>query len=274
VAINQYVATLFASGLEKGSVTAIYNAVMYLQIPLGIFMASVNTVTFPRMSRQVAANDRQGLRESVSYGIQFIIVLLVPSAVLLCLFGREIIAATLQRGHYLPENTLMAARALTGYAVGLVSMGLYTFLQKLFNSFKSFSVPVASAGFIAVIDIILSLILKETPLRVTGLAYANSIAFTAGMVLLLVLARRRLGGLGIRSIALSLGKALAGSAPMAFLLLLFLRWQPDLWMRGGSFRATLVIGAVAAACVGATLLAFFALRIPFLADLIRRRRKT
>jgi putative peptidoglycan lipid II flippase len=274
VAINQYVATLFASGLEKGSVTAIYNAVMYLQIPLGIFMASVNTVMFPRMSRQAATDDREGLRGSVSYGIQFIIVLLVPSAVLLCLFGKELIAATLQRGQFKTENTVMAARALTAYALGLVSMGLYTFLQKLFNSFKSFSVPVASAGFIAAIDIVLSLILKETPLRVSGLAYANSIAFTAGMVLLAVLARRRLGGIGIRSIAVSFAKALAGSAPMALLLVLFLRWKPDLWLRGGSLRATLAIAAVAAACVGATLLAYVALRIPFLSDLFRRRRKT
>ena len=51
VAINQFVAQFFASGLEHGSVTAIGNAVMFLQIPIGIFTTSVATVTFPKMSR-------------------------------------------------------------------------------------------------------------------------------------------------------------------------------------------------------------------------------
>ena len=272
VAINQYIATIFASGLEDGSVTAIANSVMFLQIPLGIFMTSVATVLFPRMSRQAVDDDTEGLRGSVSYGMQFILVLLVPSAVLLCIFGREIIAATIQRGHFRPQGTFMAARALTGYGIGLVSMGLYTFLQRLFNSFKSFIVPIASAALIAVIDIVLSLILKETPLRVSGLAYANSIAFTVGMITLAVLARRRLGGFGMKAIAATFGKSVLGSLPMAVLLLLFQRWKPELWMHGGGLQATLLIAAAVVAGVGLTLLMYVALRIPFLTDLFRKRR--
>jgi putative peptidoglycan lipid II flippase len=273
VAINQQIASLFATGLENGSASAITNSVIFLQIPLGIFMTSVSTVLFPRMSRQAAEDDREGLRASVSYGIQSIIVLLVPSAVLLSIFGREIIAAAVQRGAFVPANTLMASRALTGYALGLVCMGLYTFLQRLFNSFKSFSVPIISAGVIAAIDVVLSLILKETPLRVSGLAYANSIAFTAGMILLGLLARRKLGGLGMGAILRTLGKAAVGSVPMAALLVAFLRWKPDLWMHGGSFRATVLIAAVAAAGVALTLVMYLVLRIPFLSDLMRRRGK-
>jgi putative peptidoglycan lipid II flippase len=274
VAINQYIATLFASGLEDGSVTAIANSVMFLQIPLGIFMTSVATVQFPKMSRQAAAQDMEGLRGSVSYGIQFIIILLVPSAVLLCLFGKEIISATIQRGHFRPQGTLLASRALTAYALGLVSMGLYTFLQRLFNSFKSFVVPIASAAVIAVIDIVLSLILKETPLRVSGLAYANTIAFTAGMILLMILARRRLGRVGLASILLTLGKSILGSLPMAALLIVFLRWKPDAWVHGGALRTTALFAGVVALAVCMTLLMYALLRVPFLADLFRKRQRT
>jgi putative peptidoglycan lipid II flippase len=272
VAINQYIATIFASGLEDGSVTAIANSVMFLQIPLGIFMTSVTTVVFPKMSRQAVDNDRAGLRGSVSYGVQFIIILLVPSAVLLCLFGREIISATIQRGHFRPQGTFMAARALTAYGLGLVSMGLYTFLQKLFNSYKSFAVPVGSAALIAVVDIVLSLVLKETSLRVSGLAWANSIAFTAGMLALGILARRRLGGIGMKAISMTLAKALLGSMPMAALLLMFRWWKPGLWMHGGSLGATLLIAAAVAAGVGLTLGMYAALRVPFLTELLKRRR--
>jgi putative peptidoglycan lipid II flippase len=274
VTVNQFFAQFFASGLEDGSVSAITNSVMFLQIPVGIFTASVATVTFPAMSRQAAAGDTRALRDTVSYGIQFLLVLLVPSAVLLSLFGREIIAAAVQRGRFTPGATLMASRALTGYALGLVSMGLYTFLQKLFNSYKSFVVPLVSAGSIAALDIALSLVLKETPLRVSGLAYANSISFTAGMAMLLILARRRLGALGARQILVSLGKSVAASLPMAALLVAFLRWKPDMWIHGGGLRATAAITAVCAACVGLTVLMYVVLRVPFLTDLARRQRRS
>jgi putative peptidoglycan lipid II flippase len=273
VTINQFFAQFFASGLEDGSVSAITNSVMFLQIPIGIFTASVATVTFPKMSRQVAEGDRAGLKGTVEYGIQFLLVLLIPSAILLALFGREIIAACIQRGKFTPAETLMASRALTGYATGLVCMGIYTFLQRLFNSYKSFVVPLASAALIAVIDIALSLVLKETPLRVSGLAWANSIAFTAGMVLLVVLARRRLGGIGLRPVLITIGKSLLGSLPMTVLILAFLWWKPDLWVHGGRLAATAQIAAVAAAGVLLTFAMYLILRVPYVADLLKRRRK-
>jgi putative peptidoglycan lipid II flippase len=270
--ITQFFAQFFASGLEDGSVSAIVNSVMFLQIPIGIFTTSVATVTFPRMSRQAARDDREGLRGTLSYGTEFLLALLVPSTLLLCLFGREIIAATLQRGKFTPEATLMTARALTGYAVGLVFMGIYTVMLRLFNALKTFTIPLVSAAVIAVVDIALSLVLKETSLRVSGLAYANSIAFAAGVALLAVMARRKVGGLALRSLALTLGKSLLGSLPMTLLLLGFLRWQPELWRRAGSLRVAAAMAAVVAACVALTLAAYFVLRVPFLSDLLRRRK--
>ena len=271
--VTQFFAQLFASGLEDGSVSAIVNSVMFLQIPIGIFTASINTVLFPRMSRQATRADREGLRGSVSYGIESLVVLLVPSTVLLCLFGREIIAAALQRGHFNQAATLLASRTLTGYAVGLLFMGVYQFLQRLFYSLKSFSVPLASAAVVAVVDIALSLVLKETPLRVSGLAYANSIAFTVGALMLAVLARRRLGGMGVRSVAGALGKSLLGSVPMAIFIMLFLSWKPGLWVHGGSLRGVAWIGAAALVAVALTLVVYLVLRVPFLADVIARRKK-
>jgi hypothetical protein len=52
-----------------------------------------------------------------------------------------------------------------------------------------------------------------------------------------------------------------------------LRWKPDLWMRGGSLRGTAAIAAVVAACIAVTLLSYAALRIPFLSELLRRRKR-
>jgi putative peptidoglycan lipid II flippase len=270
--VNQFVANFFASGLEDGSVSALANAIMFLQIPIGIFTASVTTVVFPRMSRQAALGDTEGLRGSLGYGIEFLAVLLVPSAVLLSLFGKEIISVALQRMSFKAANTLMASRVLTGYAVGLLSMGLYNFCQRFFYSLKEFRTPILSAVLVAVVDLILSLWLKETRLRVSGLAVANSVAFTAGLVYLLVVARRRIRRIGATRIGVTLMKAVASSVPMAAFLLVFLRLKGDIWSAGSSFRS---LGWVAGAVVAAVLLtlgSFTVLRVSIVMDLVRRRR--
>jgi putative peptidoglycan lipid II flippase len=269
VTINQMVAQFFASGLEDGSVSAVANSVMFLQIPIGVFTASISTVLFPAMSRQAASGDREGLRGSMTYGMEFLVVLLVPSAILLFLFGREVISAALQRGRFTPESTLMASKVLAGYAVGLLSIGLYNFLQRVYYSQKVFRAPLLTAAFIAVIDILLSLVMKETRLRVSGLAYANSIAFTAGFILLAALARRRVGRFGAARLAATFGKSLLASAPMAVGLLAFVKWKPSLWTHGGSLKAVAWIAAVVVASAALTVAMYALLKVPLFSEIWR-----
>jgi putative peptidoglycan lipid II flippase len=271
-AINQFIANFFASGLENGSVSALINAIMFLQIPIGVFTTSITTVVFPRMSRQVAAKDTEGLRGTVSYGIEFLTVLLVPSAVLLCLLGKEVISVTLQRWSFTALNTFMTSRVLTGYAIGLLFMGIYNFLQRFFYSLKEFRTPIVSAVMVAVVDVIFSLWLKGTSLRVTGLAIANSIAFAVGLAYLLFMTRRRLARLGVQGFALSFLKSAAASTPMAVFITLFLHFKGDLWSAGSSWRSIAwVAGAVLVSMI-LTLAMYALLRVSFVMELLRRRK--
>ncbi len=190
--INQQVAFLFASGLAEGSASAVTNSLVFWQLPFGIFSASITTVLFPRMSRQAAIDDKEGLRESLSTGIRLLFSLLIPSAVFLGLFGKLIIASALQRGLFTADNTFMTAGVLTGYVFGLFSVGGYNFLLRFFYAARNFKTPFIISTVVCTIDIVLSLILKETYLGVTGLAIANSIAFSIGLLILYILTVRKL----------------------------------------------------------------------------------
>jgi putative peptidoglycan lipid II flippase len=103
--INEQIAIRFATGLEDGSASAMSNALVFWQLPFGIFSASITTVLFPRMSRQAGAGDTVGLKTTLEYGLRYLILLLVPAAVILSFLAKEIIAVALQRGNFLPENT-------------------------------------------------------------------------------------------------------------------------------------------------------------------------
>ena len=271
--VNQFVAQRFASGLADGSVSALQNAVTVMNLPLGIFTASVMTVLFPKLSAHAARGELDGLRETVGYGFEFLLALLVPASAALALFGREIVAVAFQRMRFTEVDTLMAARVLCGYAAGLAALSLYTFLQRLFYALKDYRTPLASAVLVAAIDVGLSLWLKETPLRVAGLAVANSAAFFAGFVFLAAAAWRRVGGFSLRRLAAGAAKAVLATLPLAALLGVFRAVQPDLWRAGSTPRNIAWIGAAVVLSCVATLAMFALLRMPFILELLRARRR-
>jgi putative peptidoglycan lipid II flippase len=217
-AINQQIAFRFASGLEEGSASALSYSLVIWQLPFGVFSASITTVLFPRLSRQAASGDREGLIDSVSYGLRFLFLLLLPSAVFFVVMGVDIVGTIYQRGEFTLANTMLTARVLTGYSLGLFSVGSFTFLQRFFYASRDYRTPFLIALLITALDVSLSLWLKETYLRVMGLAIANSIAFTVGFCLMVYFAYRRLGELDGRRVITSATRILFALVPSSAVL--------------------------------------------------------
>jgi putative peptidoglycan lipid II flippase len=269
-ALEQVAATL-ATALEDGSVSAMQNALVFFQLPFGIFSISIVTVLFPRMSRLAAAGDWPALRSTVSYGLGFILVLMVPATLLFLFWGRAIIAVALQRRAFTPRDTLLTAAVLRAYSYGLFSVGAFTFLQRFFYSLHDFRTPLLAALLVAGVDIGLSLWLRTTPLRVRGLALANSAAFTVGLAHLLAAARRRLGGLEGRSLLDTLLRMALGLAPFTAFLAGFELVTRGLWAAGSSWRSLGILLAGGLGCLAALLGMYWLAKIPMLRDVLRRR---
>ena len=233
-AVNQQVAIFFASGLASGSGSAMTNALVFWQLPFGVFGASVSTVLFPRMSRQTAEGNSLGLRESLEFGIESLGLLLIPSAVVLSYLGPEVISVALQRGAFLLENTRLTAKVLTGYCWGLFSVAAFNFLQRFFYARHDYKTPAVVAFVTLVVDVGLSLWLKETYLGVIGLAVANSVAFSLGFLMMAYQARKVLGGLSVKSFASVGGRVLVALAPVVAGLAYYRSTEPQWWTAGSS----------------------------------------
>ncbi|TVQ39840.1 MAG: murein biosynthesis integral membrane protein MurJ [Spirochaetaceae bacterium] len=271
--INQQVAMLFASGLEDGSGSAMTNALTFWQLPFGIFGASITTVLFPRMSRQFAAGDNQGLQQSLQYGFRYLIALLVPSAVIMGMLSHEIVAVALQRGVFQPRYTDLAARTLRGFCLGLLSVGAFSFFQRFFYATGRFRIPLLTAGVAFVLDVGLSLWLKETRLRVVGLAIANSAAFTVALALMIHQAHRMLGGLDFRRIGVTMGKVTLSVAPVVLFIRLFLRHSGAWWMEGSTLANLLRLTGVAGGAIGILLIMYYFLQVEAFRTLIGRQKR-
>ncbi len=270
-AVTQQIAVLFASGLEDGSTSALSNALVFFQLPFGIFSISIITVLFPRMSRQAAAEDNNGLIESLNYGLRFIFALLIPAAIIYLFMSKEIIGLALQRINFTEQNTVMASMVLKGYSLGLFSLGAFTFFQRFFYALQDFKTPLKIALLVSVIDILLSLWLKETVLRVTGLAVANSTAFSIGLFIFFITAKKRLGTIRGGLLLITLTRVGFSMVPLCAFLYFYLKITAahGLWAQGSSWQNLLLVTTA----VGVSLLLVGALYYLTGVEMIRKKIK-
>lgn len=269
--VNQLIANKFASGLDDGSVSALKNSIIFWQLPQGIFGASLSTVLFPKMSREAVENDIDGLRRSVRYGLTFLFILLVPSTLILILFGPQMVAVTLQHGKFSLNDSVLTARVLTCYSFGLFFSAGFTFLQRFFYSRQKFFIPVAASLILVIIDIGCSLWLKETALRVSGLALANSIAFTVAFFIQLLLVKRELQHIDFRHFLKEAAKATLAMIPFTAYLIgvgFFSYWKEGFSLLNFATAAAIGLGAVAILFAS-----FYLFKIEILTDILNRRRK-
>ncbi|MFP4643217.1 MAG: murein biosynthesis integral membrane protein MurJ [Spirochaetales bacterium] len=254
--INQQIAVRFASGLEPGSGSAMQNALVFWQLPFGLFSSSVTTVLFPRMSREIANRDSAGIRNTLETGFRYLIALLIPSAVFLAFYGRPTISVALQSGAFTPEDSELAGAVLAAYCLGLLSVGAFNFFQRFFYASGDYRVPLYTAVGVLIIDVALSIWLINTPLRVIGLAVAHSVAFSVGLAVLVLLSIRRVGAFEGTTLLSESAKSIVGSIILLLYLLVVRAVDGQFWIAGrsvGTFFAVIGIASAGGMLVVAVL---------------------
>jgi len=274
-AINHAVAIRIATPISDGSVSALTNAIVFWQLPSGIFSASITTVLFPKMSRLAGLKEYKSLTETVEYGIKALAILLIPSAFIMGVLGKEIISFALQRGEFTQVHTYSASKVLIGYCAGMFIVGVYQFVQRFYYSLQDFKTPFTAAAITVVLDIILSIILKDTFLKVSGLAWANSISFTVGMIILLSGISRKTGfSIQWKSIVSAITKAILSLIPAGlFIYSMSTVTGRDWWMAGSSLKSFVLLLAFGGGSVLLILLMFSLLKVEFISIMKRPKSK-
>jgi putative peptidoglycan lipid II flippase len=223
VQINFLVNTFLASGLAGGSLAALNYAWMLMLLPQGVFAMGIATAAFPTFSQLAAKGQRHELRQILSQTVCLILYLAIPSSVALILLGEPLTQLLLQRGRFDVSSTAAVVWALQFYALGLIGHSVLEIVTRAFYSLHDTRTPVAIGVGAMAVNIILSLLLIA-PLLHGGLALANSLATLGEMAVLLIIIRRRLGGLEGGAILGSVARTVGASAVMAVGVVLFTQW--------------------------------------------------
>jgi putative peptidoglycan lipid II flippase len=223
VQLNFWVNTWLASRMVSGSVAGIeYGFALMLMAQVAIAQ-SVATAAMPTFSAQYALGKLDDVRNSLSATIRGVLLLAVPAAVGLIILRKPLVALLYQRGEFDARSTELVAWALLWYAVGLVGHSVMEILARAFYALHDTKTPVFVGIGAMSLNVIFSITFSALFEQVGwmphgGLALANSLATALEMVLLMILMRKRLGGVNGKSIMRGFWQASLAAAGMGVVL--------------------------------------------------------
>jgi putative peptidoglycan lipid II flippase len=251
--VNVVVNSSFASLISDGALSWLSYAFRLMQLPIGVFGVAVGTTALTHLSRDAAREDWDALRATLRRGLRIVLFLTVPSTVGLALLGVPIVRLIFQHGRFSSHATLETARALSGYAVGLVAYAAIKVVVPAFYALGRTRVPVAAS----VTAVAMNLVWNIATFRRfghVGLAVGTSIAALVNFLVLVLTFERQIHGLITRDLVLPLLRILAAAAVMGAAVWLVssrLEALPGAGIAMFALKAFIPIGLGAAIYLGA-----------------------
>jgi putative peptidoglycan lipid II flippase len=213
--VSAVIGTIFAAKLVDPTIApnAIDKAFRVYMLPQGMFSVAVATVLFPTLSRLAARADIDGFRNTVSLGLRQISFLLVPAGVASAVLAEPIVRLLYQRGEFGPDQTPVVAGALAAFSLGLVFNGMTLMLNRGFFGLQAPWTPTAAALAALIVNVALYVVFYRV--GTWGIPFAISLSNIAAAGLLIVLLRRRIGGLSLRPTVRTLVLVTIASAALA-----------------------------------------------------------
>ncbi len=216
--LNLLVSTIIAARfLPEGSVSFLYYADRLNQLPLGMIGVGMGVALLPTLSRLIGAGRHDAALHQQNRAIEFAMFLALPAALALAVAAHPIITALFQHGRFTADDSLMAARALSAFALGLPAYILVKVLTPGFHARGDTRTPMTYA-LIAILANLLGNLVLVWPFQHVGIAMATAASAWLNVALL----AWGLAGRGVLKPDAALRRALPRMLGVALLMSLLL----------------------------------------------------
>jgi putative peptidoglycan lipid II flippase len=206
-----------SAGLEVPGKISYTNALLIFMLPHSVVIVSLVTALFTRMSRAAGAGDLAEVRADVNRGLRLTGVATIPATVGALVLGFAA-TATLYPGSS-EESTRGIATVMMAMMLGLVPFCILYLVQRAFYAFEDAKTPFRLQIVVTGVATIANLASLLLPLRwiAVGVGAGQALSNLAGMIVGLVLVRRRLEALPLGDVTrtyvrLGVASLLAGAA--------------------------------------------------------------
>lgn len=172
---NVFVDSLFGSFLPTGSISFIYFADRFIQLPLALFGISMATILLPEISMAVSKRLEDNSRNIQENVLTLTIRLAIPSVVALIVLSNSLISVLYGHGKFSVSNVNSTSLVLQIFALGVPAYIMSKIFASILFAQKNSKTPVTAAIISIICNIILNCILI-IPLGIVGIAISTSVS--------------------------------------------------------------------------------------------------
>jgi putative peptidoglycan lipid II flippase len=188
-----------------------------MDLPLGVIGVAFGTVLLPTFAGLFAKNDVAGARAAWAGSVKSLLFVMLPSAAGLFVLAPEITGVIYEGSAFDAVATVRVSRAVAVYALGLGIFGVQKTLVPWFHAQNDMKTPLRVSLVTVCLNAVLNILavtLLPVEFRHVGLAASTVLCAAVGCAILLVLAKRRNGSLGLRALVRPVSLMFAASVAM------------------------------------------------------------
>ena len=188
--INAMLGRFFAYILDERSVSFLYLANRFLELPLGLFAFAIISIILPKLSLYTAQQNESDAHRILKQGINLLFLLLIPAAIGLFVLAQPILEIFFCWGNFSHNDAQQVAPLLKIFAVGLPIFGITALLTRIFYAHKDTVTPV-KLSFITLITYIVSFISFVPFFHINSLALASVFSTFIQLILQIKIIQKR-----------------------------------------------------------------------------------
>jgi putative peptidoglycan lipid II flippase len=218
IEITMLIANVVASGLPEGAISGLTYATRVMLIPIGLLALPLQTTIFPTLSQHVAKEQLTVMGETAIKGLCLLSFIMIPVSALLILLRVPTIQLLFERGAFDSTATHITASILGLYCLALPAISGLMLVNSIYCSLGE---PFTSAKFnlfnwAAIFGLSLVLVQRFGP---GGIALSVALTTTVTYIWALLTLKQRLPTFRLRSLGMSISKAIIATGLMTIVLL-------------------------------------------------------
>jgi putative peptidoglycan lipid II flippase len=266
--INIFINTFYASSCAQGSVSWLNYAYRLFHLPMGLFGVALMVATLPVVSRHAANRDLPALQDALNSSLSLGILVTMPAACGLIFLAQPIIGLIYQHGLFTAVDTQQTAAALALYSLGLVAFAGVKIIVPVYYALDDTRIPVLGS-FLTVAANLCIIHLTLAALQHRAIALSTSLSVILNFIFLAAVLYRKLSGLKVRGLILTLVKVTGASLIMG-LAVYWLQPHAAAWLGTGLVGQALGLAGVIAIGMGLYVALVSQMQIPEFQDLMRQ----
>lgn len=207
--VNQY----FASGLGESIMSAMKNSQRLIMLPIDIFGMTVGVAIFPTMLAHIAKDQMDEYKNDIASSLSTILFVTIPATVGMMTLREPLIRMMYLQGKFTEKDVKTMSILLLFYCIGIVGYSSQGVLDRGFYALKDTKSVVKINSVALIINIVLSLVFINS-LGARGLALSYALSGLASMAMLIFFLRRKVGGLKLKPVIITVVKTIIASGAM------------------------------------------------------------